>query len=146
MKGVDKMNRLKELRKEKSLTQKNLADEMGVTKRTIIAWENGERDIKSEKAQQLADYFGVSVGYLLGYENDKELRTAITRDVAHLSPSELLDYLSNTGAHKLYSCTERRDDLVESSKEIIDNLLSEDLEIVYAMLYRIYHSERKNID
>ena len=140
------MSRLQELRKEKGLSQKALSDIVNVNIRTLQRWENGESNIKPDKAQQLADYFGVSVGYLLGYENDKELRTAITRDVAHLSPSELLDYLSNTGAHKLYSSTERRDDLVESSKEIIDNLLSEDLEIVYAMLYRIYHSERKNID
>ena len=31
--------------------------------------ENGENQIKPEKAQQLADYFGVSVGYLLGYSD-----------------------------------------------------------------------------
>lgn len=65
------MNRLKELRKEKGLTQQGLADIVGVTKRTIIAWENRERDIKTDKAQQLADYFGVSVGYLLGFSSDK---------------------------------------------------------------------------
>ncbi len=63
------MNRLKELRKEKGLTQQGLADIVGVTKRTIIAWENGERDIKSDKAQTLADYFGVTVAYLLGYSD-----------------------------------------------------------------------------
>lgn len=62
------MNRLKELRKAKNMTQDDLGKEIGMTKRTIIAWENGERDIKSDKAQQLADIFGVSVGYLLGYE------------------------------------------------------------------------------
>lgn len=64
------MNRLKELRQEKGLTQQALADEMGVTKRTYIYWEKGDRQIKPEKAQQLADYFGVSVGYLLGYSED----------------------------------------------------------------------------
>lgn len=64
------MNRLKELRQEKKLTQQELANEIGVTKRTYIYWEKGERKIKPEKAQQLADYFGVSVGYLLGYESN----------------------------------------------------------------------------
>ncbi|MCW1021153.1 helix-turn-helix transcriptional regulator, partial [Streptococcus anginosus] len=64
------MNRLKELRKEKSLTQQGLADEIGITKRTYIYWEQGERQIKPDKAQQLADYFKVSVGYLLGYTNN----------------------------------------------------------------------------
>lgn len=63
------MNRLKELRQEKKLTQQELANEIGVTKRTYIYWEKGERQIKPEKAQQLADYFGVSVGYLLGYSD-----------------------------------------------------------------------------
>ena len=62
------MNRLKELRKEKKITQKELADNLGISKRTLGYWENGERQIKPDKAQALADYFGVSVGYLLGYE------------------------------------------------------------------------------
>ena len=35
--------------------------------------ENGESQIKPEKAQQLADFFGVSVGYLLGYIDDSEI-------------------------------------------------------------------------
>lgn len=69
MKGVINMNRLKELRKQKGLTQQELADEISVSKITILRWENEERQIKTEKAQQLADYFGVSVGYLLGYSD-----------------------------------------------------------------------------
>lgn len=34
--------------------------------------ENEESQIKSDKAQKLAKYFGVSVGYLLGYEPESE--------------------------------------------------------------------------
>ena len=64
------MNRLKELRKEKKLTQKELAEETDIPYRTLQRWENGETDIKSEKAEKLADYFGVSVGYLLGYDDN----------------------------------------------------------------------------
>lgn len=67
------MNRLKELRKEKGLTQVELANIVNVSKITVLRWENGERQIKPEKAQQLADYFGVSVGYLLGYIDDSEI-------------------------------------------------------------------------
>lgn len=66
------MNRLKELRKQKGLTQQGLADEISVSKITVLRWENEERQIKPEKAQQLADYFGVSVGYLLNYTNSKK--------------------------------------------------------------------------
>ena len=67
------MNRLKELRQEKKLSQKELAENIGVHYRTLQNWENGESQIKPEKAQQLADYFGVSAGYLLGYSNDPKI-------------------------------------------------------------------------
>ncbi|WP_172935206.1 helix-turn-helix transcriptional regulator [Streptococcus sp. 2106] len=64
------MNRLKELRKEKKLSQKEIAKEMSISEKTLSRWENGESQIKPEKAKQLADYFGVSVANLLGYENN----------------------------------------------------------------------------
>lgn len=67
------MNRLKELRKQKGLTQQGLADEISVSKITVLRWENEERQIKPEKAQQLADFFGVSVGYLLGYSDNLDM-------------------------------------------------------------------------
>ena len=65
------MNRLKELRQKKGDTQEVVAKAMGVTRRGYQKWENEESQIKPEKAQQLADYFGVSVGYLLGYSDYK---------------------------------------------------------------------------
>lgn len=61
------MNRLKELRQEKKLSQKELADYLSVNEKTISRWENGESTIKSDKAQKIADYFIVSIPYLLGY-------------------------------------------------------------------------------
>ena len=60
------MNRLKELRKEKKLSQKEIAKEMSISEKTLSRWENEESQIKPEKAQQLADYFGVSVGICWG--------------------------------------------------------------------------------
>ncbi|HFI0648156.1 TPA: helix-turn-helix domain-containing protein [Streptococcus suis] len=66
------MNKLKELRKERNLTQKELSVETGIPYRTIQRWENGETTIKQDKAQELADHFGVSVGYLLGYSDFRE--------------------------------------------------------------------------
>lgn len=63
------MNRLKELRKQKKLTIVELAEKIGVTKLTIINWEHGTREIKGSNAKKLAEYFNVSVSYLLGYDN-----------------------------------------------------------------------------
>ncbi|MBF0818966.1 helix-turn-helix domain-containing protein [Streptococcus acidominimus] len=67
------MNKLKELRKANKKTQQEVADFMDMTRRGYQKWENGESQIKPDKAQALADYFGVSVGYLLGYEEQIDL-------------------------------------------------------------------------
>lgn len=75
------MNRLKELRKEKGLTQVELANIVNVSKITVLRWENGERQIKPDKAQQLADHFGVNVGYLLGYSEYRELEKALDKTI-----------------------------------------------------------------
>lgn len=70
------MIKLKELRQSKNLTQQDLADALNanltenqkpISKMNISNWENGKHSIKPDKARQLADYFGVEVGYLLGY-------------------------------------------------------------------------------
>ena len=66
------MNRLKQLRQQTGDTQEDVAKVIGVTRRGYQKWENGESQIKPEKAQKLAKYFGVSVGYLLGYEPESE--------------------------------------------------------------------------
>lgn len=62
------MNNLKQLRKKKGLTQQGLAEKLGVTYRTIQNWESGLNQISIGKAKQLAEYFGVSVDYLLGLD------------------------------------------------------------------------------
>ena len=64
------MNRLRELQRAEKLTQQELADIAEVSKRTIQNWEDGTSNIKLKKAEKLADYFDVSVGYLLGYDDN----------------------------------------------------------------------------
>lgn len=66
------MNRLKQLRQQTGDTQEDVAKVIGVTRRGYQKMENEESQIKSDKAQKLAKYFGVSVGYLLGYEPESE--------------------------------------------------------------------------
>lgn len=64
------MNRLKELRKSRKMTRVELAEKIGVTKLTILNWEHGTHEIKGSNAKKLADIFGVSIPYLLGYDVD----------------------------------------------------------------------------
>ena len=65
-----KVTNIKALRKQKKITQEELAKIIGVTKLTILRWENGERVPKADKAKSLADFFGVTVPYLLGYQEE----------------------------------------------------------------------------
>lgn len=46
----------------------NLSKELGLPGSTLSQYENGKRQISIEKAKKLAEYFGVSVGYLLGLD------------------------------------------------------------------------------
>lgn len=68
------MNRIKELRKQRKITQKALADIFGVSVRTIQKWEHGDTAIKAVKTKKLADYFEVSEGYLLGYSQSPDIQ------------------------------------------------------------------------
>lgn len=87
------MNRLKELRQEKKLSQKEIAETLGFSLRSFQRMENGESQIKPEKAQQLADYFGVSVGYLLGYESNRDLRNNLVNGTTDLNPDDFSDFI-----------------------------------------------------
>lgn len=62
------MNRLRELRKEKKLTQEDLAQKVDVEKLTISRWERGIHQIKLDKAEMLSSIFGVPISYLLGID------------------------------------------------------------------------------
>lgn len=67
MKGKS-MNRIKELREAKGLSQDKLSQELNINLRTIQRWENGETAIRRNNAEKIADFFGVSDAYLLGYD------------------------------------------------------------------------------
>ena len=57
---------LTHLRKEKGVSQKKAAQELGVSKGIISIWENNINEPKATYIQRLALFFGVSADYLLG--------------------------------------------------------------------------------
>ncbi|GAB6740855.1 helix-turn-helix transcriptional regulator [Streptococcus agalactiae] len=68
-------NRLKELRKEKGLTQAELAKVLNTNQSQYGKYENGKTNLSLENSKILADFFGVSVGYLLGDETKIPINT-----------------------------------------------------------------------
>ncbi|EWM62781.1 MULTISPECIES: helix-turn-helix domain-containing protein [Streptococcus] len=130
------MNRIKELRKSKNggMTQQELAEAVNIPKRTIQRLENSESQIKLEKAQQLADFFGVSVGYLLGYideEQEKQItktKKAVIKEIQDLSDyakdndiaKQIDSIIQNEGLGEFYDNLKKVFFQIESKEEYSD--------------------------
>lgn len=65
------MNRVKELRELRGISQKELALELHVAQPTVSDWENQKKMPRGKNLLQLAEYFDVDSAYILGYSGDK---------------------------------------------------------------------------
>ena len=63
--------RLKKLRKERHISQLKLALDLNMNQNSISRYENLEREADYKTLIKFADYFGVSLDYLLGRSNNK---------------------------------------------------------------------------
>ena len=63
--------RLKKLRKERNVSQLKLALDLNMNQNSISRYENGEREADYDTLIKLADYFDVSLDYLLGRTENK---------------------------------------------------------------------------
>ena len=58
--------KLKELRTEKGLSQRQFGEIFGVCNQTVSFWETGSREPDLDTIVKIADYFEVSIDYLCG--------------------------------------------------------------------------------
>ena len=72
MKMAGKYDRIRNLREDNDLTQKQIADILICDQSLYSKYERGERPLPLEYADKLADYYGVSVDYLIGRTNIKK--------------------------------------------------------------------------
>lgn len=66
--------RLKELRKQRNITQLKFAMDLNMNQNTISRYENGEREAGYKELIMIANYFNVSIDYLLGRTDSPEFR------------------------------------------------------------------------
>ena len=66
--------KLKELRQEKGITQKNLAIKLECNQSMIVRWERGECEPTESYIKKAAIFFDVSTDYLLGLEDESGAR------------------------------------------------------------------------
>lgn len=83
--------RLKELRKEKNITQVQLAEALGVSKGTIAMWEIGKREPNFETLDRLSNIFDKRIDYILGYSNDASSPQLTEEDIDQLGRWEVED-------------------------------------------------------
>lgn len=65
--------RLREIRKSKGISQMKLALDLNTSQNTISRYETGEREPGLDELIKIADYFNISIDYLLGRSNDPTL-------------------------------------------------------------------------
>jgi transcriptional regulator with XRE-family HTH domain len=64
---------LKVLRLERRWSQKDLADELGLNSHTVMRWENGSNSPQLKDVRKLAEFFDVSVSYLIGESTERKI-------------------------------------------------------------------------
>ncbi len=64
--------RLKDLREDKDLTQKAIAEQLGIRQEQYCLYENGKRTMRIYDYVALADYYDVSMDYITGRTNNKK--------------------------------------------------------------------------
>lgn len=91
------MNRIKNLREEKGVFQKDLAKLLSVSIPAINYYENEKRAMDTKTASILADYFNVSIDYLLGKSDIRniaeEFEFAYHKDTEGLSDEDIKEAL-----------------------------------------------------
>lgn len=95
---MEKINfgkRLRELRKERNLSQRQVAEELFVGQTTISGWEKAKKEPSLDILQMLANYFDVTVDYLIGNEekryNPKGIKIPILGTIPAGIPIEAIE-------------------------------------------------------
>lgn len=75
--------RLKELRKQRKMSQRDLAQALTVSQQTIGSWEVGRSEPNTELLRKISDYFGVTTDYLLGHGNNSNPKHIDVEDIVN---------------------------------------------------------------
>jgi transcriptional regulator with XRE-family HTH domain len=123
--------RIKLLRKEKGLSQQQLADEISVSRQAVTKYETGDIEPSSEKIMQLSDFFGVSMDYLSGKSDirlphDDLKKLAIYSDTpleGFTNGDQLINEVVRLMILKIIPEEDYNDDLAEKVNQILHQIL-----------------------
>lgn len=87
------MNRILEMRKEKNMTQAELADAVHSSRPSVGKWEKGDIDLNTETISKLCAFFGCTADYLLGLSSQRTMQIsdedAALLDAYHAAPENI---------------------------------------------------------
>lgn len=92
------MKRIAELRKEKGLTQDDIAKKLFIKRETVAQWEVGSRDIKTAYIAPLAEIFGVTTDYLLEVTDNRTAANAEIGKITGLSDRSIAALFTYDGS------------------------------------------------
>lgn len=118
--------RLKRLRMEKGITQKELADRLHISRSTIAGYESLGKEPDGEKLCALADFFGVSVDYLLGVTDSRELTSPAPAAAQRPVEAAIAGELSSLSDRQL----DRLFGYIQALKELPEGAASQNTSIV----------------
>lgn len=108
------MNNLRKIRLEdnRKLTQKDIADFLGIERTTYGKYETGSSEPNFETICKLADFFNVSIEYLMNYTNAKKKLTP--EEVSELPEAKKLESVMKEMS------PEQRQHMVEYARFLVD--------------------------
>ncbi len=95
--------KLRKLRKDNNLTQKQLADKLEITKATVSAYETNAKYPSIEVLIKISNIFNVSSDYLLGLSEKTEFQNSNLTDEQNIIIEEIIKqfiYLNNQNINK----------------------------------------------
>lgn len=129
------ISRLDQARKEKGLTQRELANRVGVTEVSMSRYINGTRVPSGSIVVNIAKALGISVDYLVGTSNVKKRQTNADR-IRNMSDEELAEWLTNM-------CDFEKDEEPYKSIYNLDTEQEEEIRDSYGDLLKWLRSETK---
>ncbi len=113
--------KIKKLRNEKGLTQKELADQLHVSFQTVSKWENDENEPDIATIKEFTKLFGCTLDYLLNDEDEEPKEESVPEIVEEEKPKEEAPKTIIIHQKELHVCARCNKDIPE------DELVSEDV-------------------
>ena len=84
-------DRLKKLRDENNVSQFDLSNYLGISQQALSKWENEKTEPDNESLVKIANYFNVSIDYLLGNSESKQIEKPYDNDLEKVLFSKAKD-------------------------------------------------------